>query len=196
MPEKYETYEFLSSWLRTLPPADLSFAINDLCRRYSVDLAALSRDASMDWDDLAKLAADPLVTIGSATVNYPALSNLKDSRRATRNDDGQGGRARRRSTAPSGISPIRSAIANPGAAQHVMMAQEAGFASAVSTIPGIVEAAGIHQSACAAAHRLGRTAALAAHDARDAVRVHLSAGQAEPGELGYEALSSEAWTRT
>ena len=51
----------------------LSAAINDLCKRYSVDLAALSREASMDWDDLAKLAADPLVTIGSATVNYPVL---------------------------------------------------------------------------------------------------------------------------
>jgi hypothetical protein len=47
-------------------------AINDLCRRYSVDLSALSRNASMDWDDLAKLAADPLVTIASATINYPS----------------------------------------------------------------------------------------------------------------------------
>ena len=65
--------------MRSLPPADLSSAINDLCKRYSVDLAALSREASMDWDDLAKLAADPLVTIGSATVNYPVLSNLKDA---------------------------------------------------------------------------------------------------------------------
>ena len=47
----------------------------------------------MDWVDLAKLAADPLVTLGTATVNYPALSNLKDCGRAARNDDGQGGRA-------------------------------------------------------------------------------------------------------
>ena len=37
-------YEFLASWMRTLPPPDLSFAINDLCKRYSVDLAALSRE--------------------------------------------------------------------------------------------------------------------------------------------------------
>ena len=44
---------FSSSWMRTLPPPDLSFAIHDLCKRYSVDLAALSRGASMDWDDLA-----------------------------------------------------------------------------------------------------------------------------------------------
>ena len=69
--EKYQLYDFLAGWMRSLPPPDLSVAINDLCKRYSVDLAALSREASMDWDDLAKLAADPLVTIGSATVNYP-----------------------------------------------------------------------------------------------------------------------------
>ena len=52
--------------MRTLAPSDLSAAIKDLCTRYSVDLAALSREASLDWDDLARLAADPLVTIGSA----------------------------------------------------------------------------------------------------------------------------------
>ena len=77
--EKYQLYDFLESWMRSLSPSDLSVAINDLCKRYSVDLAALSREASMDWDDLARLAADPLVTIGSATVNYPVLSNLKDA---------------------------------------------------------------------------------------------------------------------
>src|SRR6266550_6645950 len=68
--EKYQLYDFLEGWIRSLPPPDISLALKDLCKRYSVDLAALSRDASMDWNDLAKLAADPLVTIGSATVNY------------------------------------------------------------------------------------------------------------------------------
>ena len=63
--EKYQLYEFLEGWMRSLAPSDLSTAIRDLCERYSVDLAAVSREASMDWDDLAKLAADPLVTFGS-----------------------------------------------------------------------------------------------------------------------------------
>src|SRR5258707_3853380 len=76
---KYQLYQFLETWMRSLTPPEVSSAINDLCRRYAVDLAALSREASMDWDDLAMLAADPLVTIGSATVNYPVLSNLKDA---------------------------------------------------------------------------------------------------------------------
>ena len=52
---------------------------DSLCKRYSVDLAGLSRSASMDWDDLTKLATDPNVTFGSATVNYPVLSSLRDA---------------------------------------------------------------------------------------------------------------------
>ncbi len=96
--EKYQLYAFLEGWMRSLAPPDLAFAIRDLCTRYSVDLAAISREASMDWDDLAKLAADPLATIGSATVNYPVLSNLKRLRRIARDDDGPGGGASRASS--------------------------------------------------------------------------------------------------
>lgn len=139
--EKHDTFEFLASWLRTLPPPDLSFAIHDLCKRYSVDLAALSRSASMDWDDLAKLAADPLVTIGSATVNYHALSNLKeaDARREMTMGKAVAETALRRA-----VSHFAYPFGDPKSWRraHVVMAQEAGFASAVSTIPGVVEARG------------------------------------------------------
>ncbi len=139
--EKHDTFEFLASWLRTLPPPDLSFAIHDLCKRYSVDLAALSRNASMNWDDLAKLAADPLAAIGNATVNYHALSNLK------------GAEAQREITMGKAVAEtaLRRAIGHfaypfgdpkSWRREHVVMGQEAGFASAVSTIPGVVEARG------------------------------------------------------
>src|SRR5436853_7394949 len=77
--EKYHVHEFLEGWMRTLAPPELSAAIMDLCKRYSVDLKKLSREAAMDWSDLAKLAADRNVTFGSATVNYSALSSLKDA---------------------------------------------------------------------------------------------------------------------
>src|SRR5260370_26466447 len=76
--EKYQLYDFLAGWMRSLPPPDLLVAINDLCKRYSVNLAALSREAMMAWDDLTKLSADPLVTMSIATVNYPVLSHLSD----------------------------------------------------------------------------------------------------------------------
>ncbi|WP_018320087.1 polysaccharide deacetylase family protein [Bradyrhizobium sp. WSM2793] len=139
--EKQALFSHLESWLRSLSPADLSAAIADLCTRYRIDLATLSREASMDWEDLAKLAADPLVTIGSATVNYPVLANMKDSAALREMAMGRAvaeaafGRDVRHLAFPFGdrTSFRRS---------HVVMAEEAGFASAVSTIPGIVDAEG------------------------------------------------------
>jgi peptidoglycan/xylan/chitin deacetylase (PgdA/CDA1 family) len=139
--EKYEAFEYLVNWMRTLPPADLSFAINDLCKRYSVDLAALSRSASMDWDDLSTLAADPLVTFGSATVNGPVLSNLRES-------DARREIAMGKAVAETAFHRDIKHFAYPFGdreswrRQHLEMVQEAGFASAVSSISGVVEPKG------------------------------------------------------
>jgi peptidoglycan/xylan/chitin deacetylase (PgdA/CDA1 family) len=139
--EKRALFSYLESWLRSLPPAELSAAIADLCTRYRVDLATLSREASMGWEDLAKLAADPLVTIGSATVDYPVLANMKDAAALREMTMGKAvaeaafGREIRHFAFPFGD---RSSFRR----SHVVMAEEAGFASAVSTIPGIVDAEG------------------------------------------------------
>jgi len=139
--EKYLAYEFLVSWLRTLPPPDLTFAINDLCKRYAVDLAGLSRSVSMDWEDLRKLAADPNVTIGSATVNYPDLSGLRDA-------DAQREMAMGKAVAEAALRRDVRHFAYPFGdrdalrRQHVAMAEELGFASAATTLPGVVEAKG------------------------------------------------------
>jgi len=139
--EKYQLYAFLESWMRTLAPADLSFAIKDLCTRYSVDLAGLSREASMDWDDLGKLAADPNVTIGSATVNYPVMANLKDA-------DAFREMAMGRAVAQAAFRRDVRHFAFPFGdrasfrRQHAAMAEEAGFASAASAIPDVVRTEG------------------------------------------------------
>jgi peptidoglycan/xylan/chitin deacetylase (PgdA/CDA1 family) len=139
--DKYRLYDFLYDWMRALEPSDLSAAINDLCKRYSVDLAAVSRDAFMNWDDLAKLAADPNVTIGSATVNYPVLANLKDVD-ATR--EISMGRAVAQSAFHRDIPHFACPFGDRASfnRQHVTLAREAGFASAVTALPGIVEAEG------------------------------------------------------
>jgi peptidoglycan/xylan/chitin deacetylase (PgdA/CDA1 family) len=139
--EKHQAYEFLEAWMRSLPPADLSLAIRDLCTRYSVDLAALSRDVLMDWSDLAKLATDPLVTIGSATVNYPILSNLKEDE-ATR--EIMMSRVVLRSALRREVRHFAYPFGDRAAfrRQHVAIVGEAGFASAASAIAGMVEAEG------------------------------------------------------
>jgi peptidoglycan/xylan/chitin deacetylase (PgdA/CDA1 family) len=95
----------------------------------------------MDWADLARLAADPLVTIGSATVNYAALANLKDQVAAREIAMGK-------AVAEAAFHREIRHLAYPfgGRASfrraHVVMAEEAGFASAVSSIPGIVDTRG------------------------------------------------------
>jgi peptidoglycan/xylan/chitin deacetylase (PgdA/CDA1 family) len=138
---KYQLYDLLERWMRSLASPDLSAAINDLCKRYSVDLAALSREAFMNWDDLAKLAADPLVTLGSATVNYPVLANLNETVAAREMSMGRAvAEAALHRDVPHFAYPFgdRASLNR----QHVMLAGEAGFASAVTAMPGIVLAEG------------------------------------------------------
>jgi peptidoglycan/xylan/chitin deacetylase (PgdA/CDA1 family) len=139
--EKNEAFEFLSSWLRQLSPSELSAAIHDLCKRYTVDLGALTREAMMDWSDLERLAADPLVTIASSTVNHHALTSLKDPaalREMTM------GKAVAETAFHRNVSHFAYPFGDRDAFRrsHVMMAREAGFSSAVSTIAGIVDTAG------------------------------------------------------
>lgn len=139
--EKEDLFGHIAGWLRTLPPAELSSAINDLCRRYRVDLAAESREASMDWANLARLAADPLVTIGSATVNYFALANMKD---AAASREIAMGKAVAEAAFHHEVRHLAFPFGDRASFRrsHVVMAEEAGFASAVSTIPGIVDVEG------------------------------------------------------
>jgi peptidoglycan/xylan/chitin deacetylase (PgdA/CDA1 family) len=139
--EKYQLYRFLFQWMRSLPPADLSVAIRDLCARYAVDLAALSREASLEWNDVAKLAADPLVTLGCATVSYPILSNLRDATALREIKMGKAvgetafGREIRHFAYPFGDDASWRH-------KHAVMAEDAGFVSAVTAISGVVEAEG------------------------------------------------------
>jgi peptidoglycan/xylan/chitin deacetylase (PgdA/CDA1 family) len=138
---KYELFELLSEWLRALSPPDRSFAIKDLCRRYSTDIETLSHEAWMNWDDLVKIAADPNATIGSATVNYPALSSLRD---ADAQREISMGKAVTQAAFHRDIRHFAYPFGDRGAwrRQHVVMTEEAGFASAASTIGGVVESLG------------------------------------------------------
>jgi peptidoglycan/xylan/chitin deacetylase (PgdA/CDA1 family) len=139
--EKYELYDYLAHWMRSLPPPNLSAAIKDLCTRYAVDLAQTSREISLSWADLSKIAADPLATIGCATVNFPVLSNIKDTdalREMTM------GRAVLEAALQRDVRHFAYPFGDRRSWQrkHMVMAEEAGFESAVSSVPGVIEAAG------------------------------------------------------
>ena len=95
----------------------------------------------MDWSDLATLAANPKVTIGSATVNHPVLTNLKD---AAALREMKMGKAVAETAFHRKVTHFAFPFGDRASWRraHVVMAQEAGFASAVSALPGIVEAEG------------------------------------------------------
>ena len=139
--DKYQLYDFLFDWMRSLEPVELSAAIKDLCTRYTVDLAGSSRKASLDWNDVAKLAADPLVTFGSATVNFPGLSTVKDAaalREMTM------GKAVLEAALRRDVKHFAYPFGDRRSWQrkHTAMVEEAGFVSAVSAIPGTIQQAG------------------------------------------------------
>jgi peptidoglycan/xylan/chitin deacetylase (PgdA/CDA1 family) len=81
------------------------------------------------------------VTIGSATVNYPVLSSLKDAdalREMTM------GRAVAQAAFQRDVRYFAYPFGDRAAfrRQHVTMAAEAGFASAASALSGVVQAEG------------------------------------------------------
>ena len=135
--DKHDLYGFLATWMRRLAPAELSHAINDLCSRYSVDLATTSRAAAMEWVDLRRLALDARVTIGTATVNYPALAAMPDAvalREMTM------GRQVAEAALGRPLPHFAYPFGGPDTAgpREARLAAEAGFGSAVTAQAGVV----------------------------------------------------------
>lgn len=138
---KYQLYDVLHAWMMTLPPDDVAIAIGDLCGRYGVDIDAASRDLAMNWQDLAKLARDPQATIGSATVNYPNLARTKGT---TALREMTMGRTVLETALDGSCRHFAYPFGGPDCfgPREMMLAREAGFASAVSAGQGVVGADG------------------------------------------------------
>jgi peptidoglycan/xylan/chitin deacetylase (PgdA/CDA1 family) len=135
--DKTEAFAFLSETLGAMAPTDCSAVIRDLCGRYGVDLSAIVAHELMSWPEIARLAADPLLTVGSATLTYPVLSRLdrQQSERELRMGrtvaEGAIGKSARHLAYPYGTSGTFGR-------RELMIASELGFATAVTTEPGIV----------------------------------------------------------
>ena len=135
--DKYRVFRFLGTWLRALPPQDLNAAIHDLCKRYGVDVVRLTREAVMSWEELSRLAADPRVTIGSATVNYPRLSNIGDA--AAQREITMG-----RAVLHAALGHEADHFAYPYGERgsftrrDEQLVAQAGYASAVTSVPGVI----------------------------------------------------------
>jgi peptidoglycan/xylan/chitin deacetylase (PgdA/CDA1 family) len=135
---KYELYEHLYWWLRSLEnEADLRRVVRDLATRYHVDAAAICDEECLDWGEIEELAAEPLATIGAHTVNHVMLRKAGDqaARSEMRNSasviEAALGKRPRHFSYPVGDRTS----AGP---REFGLAVELGFKTAVTTRPGVL----------------------------------------------------------
>ena len=135
---KDETHDTLYRWLRTKQhEPELNAAIRDIARRNGIDAAAQCRALCMGWDELAGLAADPLVTIGSHTVHHPFLSKCDAACAYSEMTESRAAIER-----TLGIRPEHFAypVGAPDAAgpREFEMAAAVGYKTAVTTRAGVI----------------------------------------------------------
>jgi peptidoglycan/xylan/chitin deacetylase (PgdA/CDA1 family) len=137
--EKRELYAAIYGYLRSMKTEDeVRRTVRDLCATYRVDIPEICRSQCMDWDEIAQLAQDPLVTIGAHTVSHSMLAKLS-SDEAVRADMEM---SRSVLEAALGKRPQHLAypVGDPTSAgrREFRIASELGFKTAVTTRPGVL----------------------------------------------------------
>lgn len=136
--EKRALYAELYWWLRARPTeAEMRDAVRDLATRYGVNIPAFCEDLCMSWQELAELAADPLVTIGAHTVSHPMLAKLPEKSARSEMDLSRSVIEAALGRRPEHFSfPIGDRTsAGP---REFKLAAELGFKTAVTTRPGVL----------------------------------------------------------
>jgi peptidoglycan/xylan/chitin deacetylase (PgdA/CDA1 family) len=136
--QKRELFDAVYGWMRSLKSEDeLRHVIRELCARYHVDIVGFCRDLCMSWEELAQLAADPLVTVGAHTVNHVMLAKVSASAAQAEME-----MSRRVIEAALG-SPVKHLCYPVGDAtsagpREFAIAAKLGFKTAVTTRPGVL----------------------------------------------------------
>jgi peptidoglycan/xylan/chitin deacetylase (PgdA/CDA1 family) len=136
--EKREAYDTLYWLLRGLDhEEELRRIVRERAARYRVDPDGWCAQLCLNWDELSRLAADPLVTIGAHTVNHVMLR--KHSERVVRKELRMGVNV---IEAAIGVRPAHFAYPvgdfNSAGPREFAIAREEGFKTAVTTRPGVL----------------------------------------------------------
>jgi peptidoglycan/xylan/chitin deacetylase (PgdA/CDA1 family) len=136
--EKHHVFNQLYQWVRSFRTEDeLRRVVRDLSVRYQVDIAAFCEELCMGWEELGRLAADPLVTIGAHTVNHVMLAKTPE-----RQARAEMAMSRSVIEASLGLKPDHLAYpvgdATAAGPREFRIAAELGFKTAVTTRPGML----------------------------------------------------------
>jgi peptidoglycan/xylan/chitin deacetylase (PgdA/CDA1 family) len=111
--------------------------LDDLAARYGVDPRAPCRDLCMTWPEIARMAEDPLVTIGAHTVNHFMLRKLPAGQARTEMERGA-----EMIEAALGKKPRHLAFpvgdATSAGPREFALASYLGFKTALTTRPGML----------------------------------------------------------
>jgi peptidoglycan/xylan/chitin deacetylase (PgdA/CDA1 family) len=136
--EKRQLYNEIYWWLRSRKTEqELRAVVRELAARHRVDVANFCADLCMGWDEIAELAADPLVTIGAHTVNHPILAKVTDAAVRSELENSRAVIEAALGTAPQHLAyPVGDKTsAGP---REFRIAAELGFKTAVTTRPGVI----------------------------------------------------------
>jgi peptidoglycan/xylan/chitin deacetylase (PgdA/CDA1 family) len=136
---KRKAFEEIYWWLRGMKDeTELRRAVRDLCARYGVDIKSPCNELCMDWPEIARMAEDPLCTIGAHTINHVFLNKVSaDTARA------EMARSAEIIEAALGKRPVHFAypygeVRSVGE-REFKIAAELGFATAVTTTPSVLQ---------------------------------------------------------
>ena len=132
---KSEAWRQMFPRLRALPEPRMRGVIGGLAVAAGIDSLALTRSECLDWDELAIVAADPLVTIGVHTKNHYMLAKWPDDVVIEELTDSRAEIRQRLGVAADHLAyPVGTPIA--AGLREFEIAKELGFKAAWTTRPG------------------------------------------------------------
>lgn len=136
--QKFRANTQIHNYLTTeLPEEEQRRVLRVLAAQAGIDAGRVATETLMDWDEIRRIAAHPLITIGAHTLNHYNLKRLSDDRARAEMRDGA-----RYLEVELGLKPRH--LAYPyGYAQAVgeretRIASDLGFATAVTTRHGVL----------------------------------------------------------
>ncbi|MCT4657181.1 MAG: polysaccharide deacetylase family protein [Cohaesibacter sp.] len=78
MAEKQQAYKVLGDLYLTMDQDRVFDALKELCELNAIDPFAICQQAFLSWEDVKRMIADPLCSIGGHTELHPSLARLSD----------------------------------------------------------------------------------------------------------------------
>ena len=135
--QKLCAFKILYEYLRAKSEEDLLRVIAGLAKAAGIETATLPGELCLDWAGIARLSCHPLCTIGAHTLSHPMLAKHPESvARAEIADSKRLIEERIQRPVRHLAYPVGDA--GVAGAREFRLAAEAGFASAVTTRPGMI----------------------------------------------------------